>query len=192
MINKKAERQNRKDQFKKMFEGGMTYQEIADTHGVSRQRVHQVIREYDTVKPAIAKKYKKDSCELCGTTERLTIHHKDKNWRNNDPNNLQTVCFPCHKKNEPMGEVRKNYPIPSYILTRCSICDKDFLHPACIDRVTCSTACGGAERSLNRPLKMYTKTCPFCSSEYETRYDHQVFCSRSCHLKNVWKKSRTL
>lgn len=38
----------------------------------------------------------KKCCELCGTIDRLTIHHKDRNWRNNTPSNLQTLCNSCH------------------------------------------------------------------------------------------------
>ena len=43
-----------------------------------------------------ARKFRKSNCELCGTTERLSIHHKDRNWSNNNLNNLQTLCASCH------------------------------------------------------------------------------------------------
>lgn len=39
---------------------------------------------------------RKKNCEQCQTTEKLSIHHKDRNWRNNDPENLQTLCSSCH------------------------------------------------------------------------------------------------
>lgn len=38
----------------------------------------------------------KAACEVCGTTQALAIHHKDRNWRNNAPLNLQTLCNSCH------------------------------------------------------------------------------------------------
>ena len=39
----------------------------------------------------------KSSCEICGATKDLEVHHKDKNHSNN-PNNLMTVCSSCHQK----------------------------------------------------------------------------------------------
>lgn len=59
--------------------------------------------------------FKKDFCEICGTTDfymvgdyrvkknptqRLSVHHKDMNRENNNPNNLLTVCTPCHRELE--------------------------------------------------------------------------------------------
>lgn len=38
-------------------------------------------------------------CEICGSTKRLTIHHKDGNHDNNELDNLMVLCwFPCHLK----------------------------------------------------------------------------------------------
>lgn len=45
-----------------------------------------------------ARKHRKDACEKCGATERLHVHHRDENWRNNDPLNLMTLCPSCHLK----------------------------------------------------------------------------------------------
>lgn len=42
----------------------------------------------------------KDRCERCGFVPeaycQLTVHHLDKNHKNNDPLNLQTLCHNCH------------------------------------------------------------------------------------------------
>lgn len=44
--------------------------------------------------------YKKGKCALCGFEPvdacQLTIDHKDGNRRNNDKDNLQTLCRNCH------------------------------------------------------------------------------------------------
>jgi len=40
----------------------------------------------------------KDSCEECGRTVRLHIHHMDKDPMNCEPSNLKTLCEPCHKQ----------------------------------------------------------------------------------------------
>jgi hypothetical protein len=45
-----------------------------------------------------ARKHRKPNCEKCGSSERLHVHHRDENWRNNDPKNLQTLCPACHLK----------------------------------------------------------------------------------------------
>jgi len=42
----------------------------------------------------------KDRCERCGFVPeaycQLTVHQLDKNHKNNDPLNLQTLCHNCH------------------------------------------------------------------------------------------------
>ena len=39
-----------------------------------------------------------NKCALCGVTEGLHIHHKDKNPKNNQIDNLILICYVCHKK----------------------------------------------------------------------------------------------
>ena len=43
----------------------------------------------------------KESCELCGFVPvnrcQLDVDHKDGNHKNNDLNNLQTLCANCHR-----------------------------------------------------------------------------------------------
>jgi 5-methylcytosine-specific restriction endonuclease McrA len=39
-----------------------------------------------------------NQCAVCGKTEGLHIHHKDKNTKNNRMNNLIVLCGVCHKK----------------------------------------------------------------------------------------------
>lgn len=56
---------------------------------------------------------KERRCEICGATDvRIEVHHKDKNWRNNNPENLQVVCAQCHRKLH-RSEIKK-----------CSVCGK--------------------------------------------------------------------
>lgn len=42
------------------------------------------------------KKHRKQSCDLCGSSVNLCMHHKDKDWMNNSEDNLQTLCSSCH------------------------------------------------------------------------------------------------
>ena len=49
------------------------------------------------------------ACQKCGETERLHIHHKDRNKHNQDPSNLIVLCLPCHRA-EHRGEPRRRGP----------------------------------------------------------------------------------
>ncbi len=51
----------------------------------------------------------KDSCERCESTAHLLVHHKNRNRKNNDPSNLETLCKSCHLCEH---EVWKNYSAP--------------------------------------------------------------------------------
>lgn len=55
----------------------------------------------------------KSCCEKCGTTESLSIHHDDLNWRNNEPSNLKTLCASCHTSlHHSRGEIKPAQPKP--------------------------------------------------------------------------------
>lgn len=38
------------------------------------------------------------SCEKCGSTRNVEVHHKDGNYQNNTPDNLILLCRSCHMK----------------------------------------------------------------------------------------------
>lgn len=38
----------------------------------------------------------KGACEKCGSKRNVDVHHRDGNWRNNDPKNLGRLCRKCH------------------------------------------------------------------------------------------------
>ena len=44
------------------------------------------------------KRFKKKRCERCPSKGPLLVHHKDRNRRNSNPSNLETLCFPCHTR----------------------------------------------------------------------------------------------
>jgi 5-methylcytosine-specific restriction endonuclease McrA len=44
------------------------------------------------------RRFLKEECERCGSTDSLIIHHVDENRRNNKPDNLETLCRSCHSK----------------------------------------------------------------------------------------------
>ncbi len=43
-----------------------------------------------------ARKHLKISCEACGSVRLLEAHHVDQDKANNQPENIQTLCSPCH------------------------------------------------------------------------------------------------
>lgn len=70
-----------------------------------------------------ARKFLKDKCNICGTSEKLSIHHRDRNWRNNDPSNLETLCTSCHTTlHHKAGDINpaKEKPICKYCKERKS------------------------------------------------------------------------
>lgn len=43
-------------------------------------------------------KYLPAHCAICYGAKFLTVHHKDKNVKNNDLENLQIICRDCHNE----------------------------------------------------------------------------------------------
>ena len=77
-----------------------TYQEIGEELHISKQRVHQLYKNYTTIREGKEniKKALGGCCEICGNTEFLEIHHKK--GRSNNINNLQLFCRKHHREEE--------------------------------------------------------------------------------------------
>lgn len=59
------------------------------------------------------RKFRKKFCEKCGTRKRrLVVHHKDTNSRNGSPNNFQTLCDRCHRREHLRLKGFKKYEDP--------------------------------------------------------------------------------
>ena len=41
---------------------------------------------------------RKESCERCGASEKLQVHHIDEDPSNNNASNLETLCATCHNR----------------------------------------------------------------------------------------------
>lgn len=54
----------------------------------------------------------------------------------------------------------------------------------------CSRECSGKRHRARKPRKMYSKTCPHCHGQFNTRYDRQVHCSHSCARSAAYAGSR--
>ena len=70
-------------------------------------------------------------CEECGRTDKIHIHHIDKNRKNNDISNLKALCCTCHyKAHRSFNHIR-----------RCECCNKEFETYKRTQRF-CSIVCG--------------------------------------------------
>lgn len=46
-------------------------------------------------------------CGMCHRAPTTTAHHRDNDWRNNDPSNHQGACDPCHRKHSGREHFKK-------------------------------------------------------------------------------------
>lgn len=78
-----------------------TLDEVFDImDNVQKGNYHQKGKDNNNYKDGISTytQHKKSKCERCGSTKNLMVHHKDGNRKNNDPSNLETLCWSCHEK----------------------------------------------------------------------------------------------
>lgn len=139
----------------------MTYQEIASIFNVSRQRIHQIIKDYKKLS------YTKEindlsmsTCHYCSSSAE-NIHHQDGNSRNNILENLVPLCRKCHiKAHKQMNVVRRK------ISYKCLIC----LNPTYSSRDI-------LKRDLCSPCEVYAKK-GLCRIEgYFKREDYCIVCN---------------
>ena len=100
---------------KSLRKQGMTFQEIGTRFGISRQRVHQILRGGDAAWKKLRAETIRDAdalCAKCGFDGRwelgkLHVHHRDEDPSNDNPKNLEVLCTACHKEKHPnMGGPR--------------------------------------------------------------------------------------
>ena len=72
----------------------LTYQEIGEVVGVSKQRAHQLVKSYKTSGKKIEEEGR---CFICKGIVDLELHHKDFNSQNNQAKNLLILCRKCHR-----------------------------------------------------------------------------------------------
>lgn len=61
---------------------------------------HQKGKDNNNYKDGISTytQHKAKRCRRCGGTKNLMVHHKDGNRKNNEPANLETLCWGCHEQ----------------------------------------------------------------------------------------------
>lgn len=70
--------------------------EYSKTKEVQRLSARAHALAVETLNLLVAQGLRSKQCECCGSTENLNVHHKDLNWLNNTPSNLQFLCSKCH------------------------------------------------------------------------------------------------
>lgn len=93
-----------REQINELYTKGISQIKIAEFLGISRQRVHQIIRKIK--KRKTLKKEKRNivltrdnfRCFFCYKVDNLEIHHIDNNPFNNHISNLITLCRKCHRE----------------------------------------------------------------------------------------------
>lgn len=168
-----------------------TYQEIADVLKISKQRVHQIHKGYRTFLKHKSYRRKKiyqlynNQCYYCENKEKLQIHHKDKNKKNNNIENLILVCIKHHKKlhrGEKKDTLGKNYK-----KSICQQCKKEFNYLYRIGKF-CSKKCGYNNGRIIYKCLLCKKNKIIPKSIYLRQ--GRLYCSKKClyNDKNFIKK----
>lgn len=64
-----------------------------------------------------ARRHLQPCCQRCASQRYLEVHHKDRDWANNDPSNLETLCKSCHaKEHERWRNIRRKAKIAQLTL----------------------------------------------------------------------------
>lgn len=115
---------------------GLSYGSIANLYNLSRARIHQIISGYKPDKNSKIRKlhenikardgFKCQWGERCnGLNQNLIVHHIDFNDRNNEPNNLITLCNLCHCYFHARFHIDDNKE-RSNSIKACPECKKEF------------------------------------------------------------------
>ena len=91
---------NRKNIIINLYRQGNTYSQIGIIFGISRQRIHQIIRNISSRGYQGERILRRDNyqCQFCFNNKKLEIHHLDQNRKNNKDTNLLVLCQECHRK----------------------------------------------------------------------------------------------
>jgi hypothetical protein len=166
---------------------GMSYKQISECVGVSRQRVQQWLRP-SSIERASVVGSANGRCQSCGEPVGVSghVHHQRQNATDyNSLSNLQLLCVSCHMKTN-----RQHFP-----LYECCQCGKHFESRS--PKLYCSNKCVGDAGRI--PV-----TCEVCGRVFRRakclvirvintpKYHGHITCSRSCRSHFIWEGHKYL
>lgn len=169
-----------KELMKIMYKNGKSYSEIGRILGVSRQRVHQVIKNYKNIGKKNRESFyeKFDKCKIC-CNPAIALHHIDKDNTNDKPENLIPVCKDCHYKLHLLTTWARDYDS----CIECGTTDR--LH---IAKGLCSLCWGRLKRPHIKRFKWSLKyeRCISCSTT-EIQHHSKGLCD-NCYANQLYHK----
>ena len=136
---------DRRDLIEELRKQKKTFREIGGLLGITHQRVHQILAEYKVTPLPIRAEVKQrdeNKCALCDSVDNLEVHHINGLKRDNNLDNLVTLCRKCHRKIEK-GKKKNHVKKTTKIKKLCSVCGKEFeIFPSFLRQKTCSKKCG--------------------------------------------------
>jgi hypothetical protein len=136
------------------------------------------------------------SCEICGISDQLQIHHKDKNRKNNDRKNLMVLCINCHSdEHKNMGDINaariilchKKYKDRKKTERKiCLWCKKEYI-PNNKNQKHCSPSCQMKTRYNSSPME---RICPICNNTFTRKRTTSIYCSQKCFNKHITKRTK--
>lgn len=76
-----------------------TYKEIAESLGMTKQRVHQIYKNHKPTPQSLVIEIRirdGEQCRICHSKRKLEVHHVNGVKKDNSKTNLVTLCRKCH------------------------------------------------------------------------------------------------
>jgi hypothetical protein len=184
VCQRKDSDRRRKDDGRKRESFIKYYEKHKDAYKL-RAKIHREQKRFSGKREDALKRdnYK---CQMCGSTERLEVHHKDNSGRCSKPNNslenLQTLCSSCHSlvTNKNMGRyIDVDMEKVKQEMQGCNAIS-DLAEKLKINPITLAYKMRKKGISI-----LHNKACEICGNEFEISgmYHYKKYCSPQCHAK---------
>lgn len=162
------------EEMQSLRRAGLTYSQIGQRFGVSRQRIQQLIAPSDSIRRYVVSKYE-ERCRKCGLLvgSRGDVHHALSQCDTyNNISVLELLCRSCHMTEH--GDQKKKYK-------KCAQCGRNYTGSR---RRFCSRSC---RLQWNR----VTLVCDVCGAIFDRKANcvrqniihgrqNHIFCSKKC------------
>lgn len=139
-----------------------SYVKIGNELGITKQRVHQIYKDYYSIGISGTKRTKLVAelggvCRVCGSEENLEIHHIVNIGKDNSLKNLKLLCRKHHTEEESKlyhQKIRNHERNRSYY-KNCLLCEKPYLvaHSKGKRSKFCTRKCTGIAWSRAHPIQ---------------------------------------